>query len=81
MLCSSMLVINVPAPTPPLGPICKGELAVVNVEPLEELVAHLKVGGVSDKPEEGFPAGMEVSKPVIKLVGIHSKISLLLITS
>ena len=52
-----MLVINVPAPTPPLGPICKGELAVVKVEPLEELVAHLKVGGVSDKPEEGFPAG------------------------
>ena len=57
MLCSSMLVINVPAPTPPLGPICKGELAVVNVEPFEELVVHLNVGGVNDKPDECFPAG------------------------
>ena len=52
-----MLVINVPAPTPPFGPICKGELAVVNVEPLDELVAHRNVGGVRDRPEEGFPAG------------------------
>ena len=31
---------------------------VVNVEPLDELVAHLNVGGVNDKPEEGFPAGI-----------------------
>ena len=58
MLCSSMLVINVPAPTPPFGPICNGELAVVNVEPFEELVDHLKVGGVRDKPAEPFPAGI-----------------------
>ena len=50
--------MNVPAPTPPLWPICSGELLVVSVEPLDDVVAHLKVGGVSDKPEEGFPAGI-----------------------
>ena len=51
--------MNVPVPTPaPLWPICRGELVVVRVEPWEEAVAHLNVGGVSDKPEEGFPAGI-----------------------
>ena len=57
MLFSSILVINVPGPTPPWWPICNGELVVVNVEPFE-VVAHLNVGGVNDRPEEGLPAGI-----------------------
>ena len=58
MLFSSILVINVPVPTPPLCPICNGELVVVNVEPFDEVVAHLNVGGVKDRPDAGLPAGI-----------------------
>ena len=52
-----MLVINVPPPTPPpLWPICRGELVVVNVEPFVEVVAHLNVGGVKERP--ALPPGI-----------------------
>ena len=49
-----MLVIN----CGPLCPICTGELVDVRVEPFEEVVAHLNVGGVRDKLKGAFPAGI-----------------------
>ena len=49
-----MLVIKVPPP--PLWPICRGELVVVNVEPFVEVVAHRNVGGVKERP--ALPPGI-----------------------
>ena len=53
-----MLVMNVPVAAPTLCPIWIGEVVVVRAEPFDDDVAHLKVGGVKDKPDEDFPAGI-----------------------